>query len=258
MQLAPTGVWPWLMARLSFKIGSQASRYIADVAGARQSARLRVSAVLLQIDHARKQFGGVIAVNDVSFDVQAREIVALIGPNGAGKSTTFNLITGVLTSSERQASRSSAGTSTARRRRKSAKLGVSRTFQHVKLVPDMSGAGKRRDRRASARTHAGAHRPACSGSTAPMKRNCWRKRRARSRASASRDQIDATGGKPVARPAAHRRDRPRTVRRSDPAAARRARRRLAPHGEATARRHCCASCATAACRYSWWSTIWAS
>ena len=50
--------------------------------------------VLLQVDNARKQFGGVIAVNDVSFDVQAREIVALIGPNGAGKSTTFNLITG--------------------------------------------------------------------------------------------------------------------------------------------------------------------
>ena len=56
------------------------------------------SSVLLHIEKARKQFGGVIAVNDVSFDVRAREIVALIGPNGAGKSTTFNLITGVLTS----------------------------------------------------------------------------------------------------------------------------------------------------------------
>src|SRR5674476_259815 len=97
LQLAPTGVWPWLMARLPIK----SARRRPDTSLA-LPARARAAAtpgVLLQIDKARKQFGGVIAVNDVSFDVQAREIVALIGPNGAGKSTTFNLITGVLTSS---------------------------------------------------------------------------------------------------------------------------------------------------------------
>jgi len=95
------------------------------------------AAVLLQIDHARKQFGGVIAVNDVSFDVKAREIVALIGPNGAGKSTTFNLVTGVLTSS--------GGTISVLGRKidnappqEVTGLGIARTFQHVKLVPDMS------------------------------------------------------------------------------------------------------------------------
>jgi branched-chain amino acid transport system permease protein len=93
--------------------------------------------VLLEIDGARKQFGGVIAVNDVSFDVQAREIVALIGPNGAGKSTTFNLITGVL--------RASSGNISLLGRiihdappQEIVDLGVSRTFQHVKLVPDMT------------------------------------------------------------------------------------------------------------------------
>ncbi len=51
---------------------------------------------LLQVDAVRKEFGGLVAVNDVSFEVRAGEIVGLIGPNGAGKSTTFNLITGVL------------------------------------------------------------------------------------------------------------------------------------------------------------------
>jgi ABC-type branched-subunit amino acid transport system ATPase component len=79
----------------------------------------------------------VIAVNDVSFDVGPCEIVALIGPNGAGKSTTFNLVTGVLTSSGgtilmlgRKIDNSPPQEVTG--------LGIARTFQHVKLVPDMS------------------------------------------------------------------------------------------------------------------------
>jgi ABC-type branched-subunit amino acid transport system ATPase component len=93
--------------------------------------------VLLQIDHARKQFGGVIAVNDVSFDVRPREIVALIGPNGAGKSTTFNLVTGVLTSSGGTISMLGRKIDNAPPQEVT-KLGIARTFQHVKLVPDMS------------------------------------------------------------------------------------------------------------------------
>jgi branched-chain amino acid transport system permease protein len=53
-------------------------------------------APLLQVNQINKRFGGLVAVNDVSFNVKAGEIVGLIGPNGAGKSTTFNLVTGLL------------------------------------------------------------------------------------------------------------------------------------------------------------------
>jgi branched-chain amino acid transport system permease protein len=135
LQLAPQGVWPWLMSRLLFK----PARKQPDTS-LMLPPRPRASgapSVLLELNHARKQFGGVVAVNDVSFDVQAREIVALIGPNGAGKSTTFNLITGVL--------RASGGSLSVLGRKlhnappqEIVRSGISRTFQHVKLVPDMT------------------------------------------------------------------------------------------------------------------------
>ena len=135
LQLAPSGVWPWLIARLPFKSG----RKVPDTS-LTLPARVRAAAspsVLLHVEKARKQFGGVIAVNDVSFDVQAREIVALIGPNGAGKSTTFNLITGVLSATSGAISVLGQKVDNAPPQ-EVVKLGVSRTFQHVKLVPDMT------------------------------------------------------------------------------------------------------------------------
>jgi ABC-type branched-subunit amino acid transport system ATPase component len=58
--------------------------------------------LLLEVKNARKQFGGLVANNDMSLTVKAGEVMALIGPNGAGKSTMFNCISGVdpLTSGE--------------------------------------------------------------------------------------------------------------------------------------------------------------
>ena len=135
LQLAPTGVWPWLTAGLPFKPSRK--RPDTSLAPPRRIRTTTTPAVLLQIDRVRKQFGGVVAVNDVSFDVQAREILALIGPNGAGKSTTFNLITGVLTSSGGTISVLGSKITNATPQQV-VKLGISRTFQHVKLVPDMT------------------------------------------------------------------------------------------------------------------------
>ena len=135
LQLAPQGVWPWLMSRLPFKPSRKTPDTSVKLEHRERAAG--TSPVLLHIDKARKQFGGVLAVNDVSFDVNAREIVALIGPNGAGKSTTFNLITGVLAATSGKIAVQGKEVANAPPQ-EVVKLGVARTFQHVKLVPDMT------------------------------------------------------------------------------------------------------------------------
>jgi branched-chain amino acid transport system permease protein len=135
LQLAPAGVWPWLMSLWPFDPKrSQPDPSLPLPARSRAAGE---PGPLLEISKARKQFGGVIAVNDVSFDVQAREIVALIGPNGAGKSTTFNLITGVLAPTSGRIAVLGRPIERARPQ-EIVQLGISRTFQHVKLVPDMT------------------------------------------------------------------------------------------------------------------------
>ncbi|WP_341685475.1 branched-chain amino acid ABC transporter ATP-binding protein/permease [Limnohabitans sp.] len=92
---------------------------------------------VLVVDKIRKQFGGLVAVNDISFEIAAGQIVGLIGPNGAGKSTTFNLITGVLGKTSGQVSFCGEDVSALPSRAISRK-GMARTFQHVKMIPDMT------------------------------------------------------------------------------------------------------------------------
>jgi branched-chain amino acid transport system permease protein len=89
------------------------------------------------VQNAVKRFGGLVAVNDVSFDVRAGEIVGLIGPNGAGKSTMFNLLTGTapMTSGHVEFLGQDI---TGLAQRVVAHRGMARTFQHVKLRPHMS------------------------------------------------------------------------------------------------------------------------
>ncbi len=93
--------------------------------------------VLLHVSNLTKRFGGVVAVDDVSFDVRAGELLGLIGPNGAGKSTTFDLISGALRPTSGRVTFIGAekviGTSRIR-----ASRGLARTFQHIKLRPRMS------------------------------------------------------------------------------------------------------------------------
>jgi ABC-type branched-subunit amino acid transport system ATPase component/ABC-type branched-subunit amino acid transport system permease subunit len=135
LQLAPTGVWPWLIALLPFE--SKRKRPDTSLTLRARTRPAAQAKLLLRIDNARKQFGGVVAVNNVSFDVRESEIVALIGPNGAGKSTTFHLITGVLRSSGGSICVLGNSIDNAPPQQV-ARLGIARTFQHVKLVPDMT------------------------------------------------------------------------------------------------------------------------
>jgi ABC-type branched-subunit amino acid transport system ATPase component/ABC-type branched-subunit amino acid transport system permease subunit len=92
---------------------------------------------LLALEDVMRRFGGLVAVNQVSFQLRKGEILGLIGPNGAGKSTLFNLITGVLRADSGKISLRGRAIS-ALASREIARLGVARTFQHVQLRADMS------------------------------------------------------------------------------------------------------------------------
>ena len=96
-----------------------------------------VGDLVLDVKKIRKQFGGLTAVNDISFSINAGQIVGLIGPNGAGKSTTFNLITGVLGLTTGQV-QFRGETISGLPSREIARRGMSRTFQHVKMIPEMT------------------------------------------------------------------------------------------------------------------------
>jgi branched-chain amino acid transport system permease protein len=84
-----------------------------------------------------KRFGGLVAVDAVSFEVERGEIVALIGPNGAGKSTLFDVVSGV-TDPTLGAVRFRGEAIHGRKQRHIAAMGISRTFQHVRLLPQMT------------------------------------------------------------------------------------------------------------------------
>jgi ABC-type branched-subunit amino acid transport system ATPase component/ABC-type branched-subunit amino acid transport system permease subunit len=152
LQRAPGGLWPmlvsaWQWLRRSSAASGPATHPLGTLpAGMRsrtsaqalpQRLKPASGATVLDVRAARKAFGGLVAVNDVSFSLQAGEILGLIGPNGAGKSTMFNLVSGVLPLSagevhfmgERVDGKPS---------RWMARAGMARTFQHVRLMPAMT------------------------------------------------------------------------------------------------------------------------
>ena len=92
---------------------------------------------VLHIEHLTMRFGGVVAVNDLSMDINKGEIVALIGPNGAGKTTAFNMVTGVYQPTEGRIILNGQDI-TGRRPDEITKLGIARTFQNIRLFSSMT------------------------------------------------------------------------------------------------------------------------
>ena len=158
LQRAPTGLWPILTGL--FQRGSvrgtehqgepgevdpgpvqtpttAATRAVREAEPLPMRARPTAGDVVLDVVAIRKEFGGLVAVNDISFKVRAGEIMGLIGPNGAGKSTTFNLVTGVLPVTRGEVRFRGDRIDGLMARQISAR-GVGRTFQHVQLLPGMT------------------------------------------------------------------------------------------------------------------------
>ena len=92
---------------------------------------------ILEIERARKAFGGLVAVDDIAFSVGRGEIVGLIGPNGSGKTTMLNLISGALRCDDGDI-RFKGETINALPIHHIARRGIARTFQLVRVLPSMT------------------------------------------------------------------------------------------------------------------------
>jgi branched-chain amino acid transport system ATP-binding protein len=103
----------------------------------RSESRLSNDAPILEVRQVIRRFGGLVAVNNVSFSVQTGEIFGLIGPNGAGKTTLFNMITGLNPASS--GNLLYRGEEITRRSpHRIAAKGIARTFQNIRLFGNLS------------------------------------------------------------------------------------------------------------------------
>ncbi|MDZ7884376.1 MAG: ABC transporter ATP-binding protein [Mycobacterium sp.] len=111
--------------------------HVAEIAGVHREIKAGEGEVLLQTNDLTVQFGGLTALDAVSFNIRRGEILGLIGPNGAGKTTCFNAITGVYRPSS--GSVSFDGSTIGRiKRHQITRLGIARTFQNIRLFGEMT------------------------------------------------------------------------------------------------------------------------
>jgi branched-chain amino acid transport system permease protein len=134
LQFARGGIVPILRR---FVPKTVPSAIAADVKRLARRSMPQRGTPVLTVEGLVKRFVGLIAVNQVSFEINAGDIVGLIGPNGAGKTTVFNVITGALESDDGKITLLGQDITRFSQRRIAA-AGLARTFQHVKLRPNMS------------------------------------------------------------------------------------------------------------------------
>ena len=190
-----------------------------------EALQRRTGAAVLATQGLSRNFGGLMAVRDVSIALHHGELHAVIGPNGAGKSTLVNLLSGELTPTP-GASSSTAATWPASRPGACARLGVGRSFQRTNIFATLSRARERAPRRAG-----GERRRAQSARTRSTASPTLVERRAARWPGSGWPTLEQPHGRyPVAWRAAPARDRHGAGRPRQGAAARRAARRHGPRG----------------------------
>jgi branched-chain amino acid transport system ATP-binding protein len=138
---------------------------------------------LLSIKNLTKRFGGVMAVNDVSFEVATGSIMGLIGPNGAGKTTVFNLITGIYRPDQGEIifdDKSIVNLLT----HSIISLGIARTFQTIRLFQNLSVLEN---------VLAGCHSRMKSGSLQAMLRTPFQRREEKAALASATQALDFVG-----------------------------------------------------------------
>jgi ABC-type branched-subunit amino acid transport system ATPase component/ABC-type branched-subunit amino acid transport system permease subunit len=133
MLAAPEGIF-WTFRDRFFPRRPEAPLAVPAGAPVLPPAREPAPGKLLTVENLGKSFGGLRAVEDVSFSVSTGEIVGIIGPNGAGKTTLFNLLNGVL-AADAGSARLADAELRGRKVHQIARLGVGRTFQVVRSFP---------------------------------------------------------------------------------------------------------------------------
>ena len=110
---------------------------VAEIVAGDRTVEAEVGAPLLRMEGVSVRFGGLTALDDVSFEIRRGEILGLIGPNGAGKTTAFNAMTGVYRPSSGRVVFD--GNPLVRvKRNEITRLGIARTFQNIRLFSDMT------------------------------------------------------------------------------------------------------------------------